>query len=71
MTTKSLYVNKYNKNKFILIHNDGHRHNAVKPFMCYPNGVINYLGDKCFHRWRKANLEELLKDYVYVCEALK
>ena len=31
--------------------------------MKWDNGVKNLLGDRCLHRWRKANLDELLSDY--------
>lgn len=62
-TTIKVYRNKRNKNKYIEVHNDGHYHNTVKQFMKWNNGVKNLLGDRCLHRWRKANLDELLNDY--------
>lgn len=62
-TTIKTYRNKRNKNKYIEVHNDGHYHNSVKQFMKWSNGVKNLLGDRCLHRWRKVNLNELLKDY--------
>lgn len=31
--------------------------------MSWGNGVKNLLGDKKLHRFKKGNLEELLKDY--------
>lgn len=66
MKTKvSIYVNKRNENKFLEIHNDGHYHNSVKQFMCWPN-VKNDTGDGCLHRWNKGNLKELLEDYRLV-----
>lgn len=61
-----VYVNKRNANKKLLVHNDGHYHNYVKPFMEFENGVVNFLGDKCFHRWKKAELNTLLEDYKEV-----
>ena len=62
MTIK-VYRNKKNKNKYIEVHNDGHYHNTVKQFMKWDNGVKNLLGDRLLHRWRRKNLNELLKDY--------
>ncbi len=62
-TTIKVYRNKRNKNKYIEVHNDGHYHNTVKQFMKWNNGVKNLLGDRRLHRWRKANLNELLSDY--------
>lgn len=62
-TTIKVYRNKRNKNKYIEVHNDGHYHNTVKQFMKWDNGVKNLLGDRCLHRWIKANLDELLSDY--------
>lgn len=70
MTTTTIYQNKYNHNKYIEVHNDGYYHNSVKQFIGYKTFTdekhINYNGDKCLHRWRKANLVELLKDYTEV-----
>lgn len=63
MTTIKIYKNKRNPNKKIEIHNDGHYHNSVRQFMSWNNGVKNLLGDRCLHRWRKKNLNELLEDY--------
>ena len=61
-----IFKNKRNPNKRLEVHNDGHYHNTVKAFMEFENGVINLLGDKKLHRWRKGNLDELLEDYVEV-----
>lgn len=57
------YKNKRNMNKRLEIHNDGYSHNSVKAYMYFSNGVRNDLGDRCFHRWKKENLLELLEDY--------
>lgn len=62
-TTIKVYRNKRNENKYIEVHNDGHYHNTVKQFMKWPNGVKNLIGDRCLHRWRRNNLNELLEDY--------
>lgn len=62
-TTIKVYRNKRNRNKYIEVHNDGHYHNTVKQFMKWDNGVKNLLGDRRLHRWRRKNLNELLKDY--------
>ena len=59
MTTVKHYKNKRNESKRLEVHNDGHRHNSVKAYMQFPNGDRNELGDKCLHRWRKGNLQEL------------
>lgn len=63
MTVVKIYRNKYNKNKYIEVHYYKCRHKAVKQFMMWNNGVKNYLGDRCLHRWNKKNLNELLEDY--------
>lgn len=64
-----IYSNKRNGNKYLEVHNDGHRHNAVRQFMNWKNvGVTNYLGDGNLHRWRKNNLIDLLEDYELVDE---
>ena len=70
------YRNKRNPNKFIEVHNDGHYHNSVKQYIYWEANVItgerllkpvkNLLGDRKLHRWRKANLNELLEDYEEV-----
>ncbi len=61
---KYLYVNKRNANKRLEVHYDGYGHYTVKQFIQNPITLHrNYTGDRCFHRWRKANLVELLKDY--------
>ena len=62
----TIYQNKWNKNKYLEIHNDGHYHNSVRQFMKCPNGVKNFTGDRFLHRWRKKDLNELLKDYTLV-----
>ena len=61
-----LYQNKRNPNKYLEVHNDGHYHNTVRQFMKWPNGIKNVTGDRKLHRWRIANLKELLKDYKIV-----
>lgn len=66
MTTIRYYMNKRNHNKFIEVHNDGYRHNAVKQFMLFQNGVKNDLGDKKLHRCKKTDLDALLDDYEEV-----
>lgn len=67
MTTKKIYRNKRNEHKFLEIRNDGHYHNTVRQFMFWKeNGVKNLLGDRNLHRWKAANLKELLEDYELV-----
>lgn len=66
MATIKIYRNKRNEYKFLEVHNDGHFHNAVRQFMKWDNGVKNFTGDGKLHRWRKANLMELLADYSLV-----
>lgn len=66
MTIVTIYQNKKNKNKYLEIHNDGYYHNSVKQFMEWNNGVKNFTGDRILHRWRKADLMELLADYSLV-----
>lgn len=78
MTTVKIFRNKKNPNKYIEVHNDGYYHNSVKQYMYWERNVItgelfqkpvkNVTGDKKFHRWRKKNLEELLKDYELIKE---
>jgi len=34
--------------------------------MKWDNGIKNFIGDGKLHRWRKANLMELLADYSLV-----
>lgn len=65
-TTITIYRNKRNQNKFLEIHNDGYRHNSVRQFMWWENGVKNICGDGKLHRWRKADLQQLLEDYSLV-----
>ena len=66
MTTTAIYQNKRNEHKFIEIHNDGHYHNSVRQFLQWSNGVKNFTGDGFLHRWRKADLNELLTDYTVI-----
>lgn len=61
-TKVKIYRNKRNENKYIEIHNDGYYHNSIKQYMKWGE-IKNLLGDRCLHRWRKENMEELLKDY--------
>lgn len=63
MTTVVFYRNKWNENKYVEVHNDGHYHNSVRQFMKWKNGVKNLLGDRILHRWKISHLNELLEDY--------
>ena len=73
MTTIQVYRNRRNSNKYIEVHNDGHYHNSLKQYLYWERNVItgeplpepvkNITGDRRLHRWRKANLKELLEDY--------
>ena len=66
MTTIQTFRNRRNPNY----------HNSVKQYMYWEANVItgerllksvkNLLGDRKLHRWRKANLNELLEDYEEV-----
>lgn len=71
MTTIRYYQNNRNENKFLEVRNDGHYHNAIRQFIYhrYPRRigrglVVNFTGDGVLHRWKRANLDELLKDYT-------
>ena len=73
MTTITIYRNKRNKNKYIEVH--GYYHNSVKQYMQWKkdhNGnqlakpIRNETGDRVLHRWKKANLMELLEDYELI-----
>lgn len=66
ITTTTIYRNRYNHNKYIEIHNDGHYHNSVRQYMSFQNGVKNLTGDRCLHRQRKGNLISILEDYERV-----
>lgn len=61
--TITVYQNKYNNNKFIEVHNDGHRHYSVKQYMKWSSGKTSLTGDGHLHRMSKSYLTELLKDY--------
>ena len=65
MTTVKHYKNKRNEHKHLEVHNDGHRHNSVKAYMQFPNGVRNDLGDRCLIKVGNfQDIEpELLEDY--------
>lgn len=73
VTTIQVYRNRRNSNKYIEVHNDGHYHNSLKQYIFWEKNVItgesllkpvkNITGDRRLHRWRKANLKELLEDY--------
>lgn len=71
MTTVSYFRNKRNVNKYIEVHNDGHYHNTVRQFMLWnykkwnvnQSFTKNFTGDGHLRRWRKDNLNDLLKDY--------
>lgn len=39
---------------------------SIKQYMAWSNGVKNLLGDKCLHRWKARDLQELLADYEEV-----
>lgn len=66
-TTVSLFVNKRNPNKYIEVHNDGQYHNSLRQFMFWEKtDVKNMVGDPYLRRWKKANISELLSDYVKV-----
>lgn len=71
MTIVKYYQNSRNGNKYIEVHNDGHYHNTVRQFCfwrhskkCGRGFTLNYTGDGVLHRWRRANLNELLTDYA-------
>ena len=75
MTMIKTYRNKRNPNKYLEVHNDGHYHNSLKQYMFWsknPDGTVlsdpikNVTGDRKLHRWRKENLNMLLKDYELV-----
>lgn len=70
MTTVTIYQNRYNHNKYLEVHNDGHYHNSVRQFIGYKTFTnekhINYNGDKFLHRWKINNLRVLLSDYVKI-----
>ena len=75
MTTITIYRNKRNENKYIEVHNDGYYHNSVKQFMQWQKDhfvnqlakpIRNEMGDQVLHRWKKANLMELLEDYELI-----
>lgn len=79
MTTSiKIYRNTRNEHKFIEIHNDGYGHNSVKQFMYWNKDPItgnlikkaikNITGDQKLHRWNKANLQKLLRDYELINE---
>lgn len=57
------YKNKRNPHKYQEVHYDGYGHYLVREVMRFENDVINHIGDGKLHRWRKANLSELLEDY--------
>lgn len=65
---RTMYRNKRNNHKFIEVHNDGYYHNSIKQLII-AGDVTNPVGDGCLHRWRKANLMELLEDYVEMPKA--
>lgn len=66
-TQIKLYRNKRNGNKFIEVHNDGHRHNSVRQFIRTANlHKPQYTGDGNLHRWGINSLRELLEDYMEV-----
>lgn len=73
-TVVKVYRNKWNNNKYIEVHNDGHYHNSVRQYIEHNQkvagrkvGVVrNYTGDGSLHRWGKCNLKELLEDYKEV-----
>ena len=65
MTTIYLYKNIRNPNKIIEVRDDGYSHNAVRQFMFWKeNKVKNMTGDGYLHRWRRKELDMLLKDYI-------
>ena len=69
MTTVKIFRNKRNHNKYIEVHNDGHYHNALVQFLYWHKTNVTYkTGDRCLHRWRKANLSGLLEDYEPVSD---
>ena len=65
-TTVRIYRNKANRHKFLEVHNDGYYHNRVVQYMHWENGIKNCTD--VLWRWKKANLQELLKDYELVDE---
>lgn len=67
-TIVRIYRNKANRNKFLEVHNDGYYHNRVVQYMHWENGVKNTAKGSVLWRWKKANLNELLKDYELVDE---
>lgn len=60
------YYNIRNEHKQLEVHYYNCGHVSVRQFMAFGNGVVNKTGDGFLHRWRKANLKELLKDYVWI-----
>lgn len=73
-TVKLLYVNKRNRNKFLIVHRSSCGHYTAKQVMIWNDGnrtIENYTGDGYFHRWKKKNLLELLSDYICLGQCLK
>lgn len=66
MTRIDTYRHNKNPHKYIEVHNDGHYHNSVVQFILTVSGTRNKTGDRCLHRWRRDNLNELLEDYHIV-----
>lgn len=65
------YQNKKNPNKYLEEHNDGHGHRSLKQYMSWDTEdgpVVNPTGDGNLHRWRKANRDELLEDYIDITD---
>ena len=59
-----IYRNAWNEHKYIEVHYSKCGHFTVRQYMYWGmTGVKNFTGDGKLHRWRKANLVELLHDY--------
>lgn len=66
-TIEYKYINKRNSHKFLIVHRSACGHYLVKQVMIFENGVMNKTGSGIFHRWKKADLVNLLNDYsLYV-----
>lgn len=62
-----IYRNKRNPHKYIESHYYKCGHVSARQFMHWNStDVTNILGDRCFHRYKKRDLESILEDYTPV-----
>lgn len=64
--TSTVYLNKRNDCKFIIVKHTNDRHYMWRQVMVFKNGVVNSVGPARFTRVHLATVREVIEDYKEV-----